>query len=104
MPKLRCSAEGCMSNTNQYCSRGEIQVSGQSAGTSQDTCCANFSEGSGNARNAIDQATIQDMDIQCDAQNCMHNNSAKCHAESIDVSGYGACKCDDTCCSSFKPQ
>lgn len=104
MPKLRCSAQNCMHNSNECCCRGEIEVAGESAGNSEETCCSNFYEDMGNARDAMDQEPTEFMEVQCRAENCTHNEGCKCHADSIDVSGYGACKCDDTCCSSFKPQ
>lgn len=104
MPKLRCSAESCLHNNSQYCCRGEIQVAGQSAGTSDDTCCANYYEDLGNTRNAVEQSPTPDMDVQCEAQNCTYNNAYKCYANAIDVSGYGASKCDETCCSTFRPE
>lgn len=104
MPKLRCSAESCIHNNSQCCCRGEIEVAGQGAGTSDETCCANFYDDLGRAKNAVAQEPTVNMDVQCEATNCTYNNACKCNADSIDVSGYGACKCDETCCSSFKPQ
>lgn len=104
MPKLRCSAQGCIHNTSDCCCRGEIEVAGESAGHSEDTCCSNFYQDAGNARNAAGQEPTEFMDVQCQAQNCTHNESFKCQADYIDVSGHSACECDETCCSSFKPQ
>ncbi len=102
MPKLRCSAESCIHNNSAYCCRGEIQVAGHSAGTSDDTCCANFYEDAGNARNSVSQSPTEEMEVGCEATHCTYNNACRCDAEAIDVSGYGACKCDETCCSTFK--
>ncbi|MBE6022144.1 MAG: DUF1540 domain-containing protein [Cellulosilyticum sp.] len=104
MPKLRCSAQACIHNNQECCCRGEIQVSGQGADHSEETCCSNFYEDIGNARNVIQQEQTVYMDVTCEAENCTHNVAYKCQADYIDVSGYSACKCDETCCSSFKPQ
>ncbi len=104
MPKLRCSAQSCMHNNSECCCRGEIEVAGESAGHSEDTCCSNFYQDTGSTRDAVGQEPTEFMDVQCQAQNCTHNENCKCEADYIDVSGYGACECDETCCSSFKPQ
>lgn len=104
MPKLRCSAQGCVHNASECCCRGAIEVAGTSAGHSEETCCSNFYENVGNMSNAVGQEPTEYMEVQCEAENCMHNEGYQCQADSIDVSGHGACKCDETCCSSFKPQ
>ncbi len=103
MPNLRCSAESCLYNNEQYCSRGEINVAGLSASTSDDTCCANYCEGHGGAKNAVGDPTPQ-MEVSCEAKKCTYNQNYQCQASSIDVSGYGANKAMDTCCSSFYPE
>lgn len=40
--------------------------------------------------------------IDCEAQNCQFNESCKCTAGGIQISGSEACCCDDTKCSSFR--
>ena len=104
MPKLRCSAQNCMHNSSECCCRGAIEVAGTSAGHSEETCCSNFYQNIGNMSNAVGQEPTEYMEVQCEAENCTHNEGYQCQADSIDVSGHGACKCDETCCSSFKPQ
>lgn len=104
MLKLRCSAEKCIHNDHECCCRGEIEVAGQNASHSEETCCSSFYEDMGNVRNAIDQEPTVYMEVQCQAQNCTHNKNGECQADYIDMSGYGARQCDATCCSSFKPQ
>lgn len=103
MPKLRCTAQSCIHNSSECCCRGEIDVAGTGAEHSEDTCCGNFYEDIGNARNAVSQEPTEFMEVGCEAQNCMHNVACKCQADYIDVSGYGAQHCGETCCSSFKP-
>lgn len=104
MPKLRCSAQNCIHNAQECCCRGEIKVGGEGAEHSEHTCCSNFYENQGGAQNAaVSQEPTVQMEVACEAQNCTHNKDCKCHADCIDVSGYNACHCDDTCCSSFYP-
>lgn len=104
MPRLSCSAQSCIHNNSNFCCRGEIDVAGNGAETSEGTCCSSFYEDTGNARDAMEQTPTEYMNVQCQAQNCTHNEGCKCHAESIDVSGYGAGCSDETCCSSFEKQ
>ena len=104
MPQLRCSAQNCAHNSEQCCCRGEIKVAGNQAHHSENTCCSNFYEDQGGARNSVSQAPTVQMNVGCEATNCTHNNNCNCAADSIDVSGYNACNCDDTCCSSFYPK
>ena len=104
MSKVRCTAQGCIHNYSECCSRGEIQVAGTRADHSEETCCANFYEDIGNARNALNEQPTEFMDVGCEAQNCIYNIAYKCQADYIDMSGYGAVRCAETCCSSFKPQ
>ena len=49
----------------------------------------------------MSQSPTLQMNVGCEATNCVHNSNCNCNADSIDVSGYNACNCDDTCCSSF---
>ena len=55
MPQLRCSAQNCAHNSEQCCCRGEIKVAGNEAQHSENTCCSNFYEDQGGARNAVSQ-------------------------------------------------
>ena len=105
MPQLRCNADNCAHNANNCCCNNEIKVDGQQAQTSSNTCCSNFCESQGNMQDAVDQAYASpETEVDCSAQNCAHNDNCKCHADSVDVSGAGACNCDGTCCSTFKPE
>lgn len=105
MPKLRCSAQSCIHNAQEACCRGEIKVAGESAEHSEHTCCSNFYENLNGAQDAaVSQEPTLQMAVACEAKNCAHNNGGQCYADYIDVSGYNACRCDDTCCSSFYPR
>lgn len=105
MPKLNCNAESCMHNSQDCCCLGEINVAGNKAQTSSQTCCSNFYEDIGHARDAIEQGSPTTYtEVQCGAQNCVYNRECRCEAAAVDVSGYGAIQSEDTCCSSFVPR
>lgn len=103
MPNLGCSVEECEHNQNCLCSLNSIQVGGQQANTSKETCCESFAENSGGFKNAVSNAEPQ-TSIGCNATNCTYNESKSCCAECVEVNGASACNCDDTVCQTFKPQ
>ena len=44
MTILKCSAANCVYNDAHQCSRGEINVMGESARIADETCCGSFQE------------------------------------------------------------
>ena len=44
MPMLRCSATTCLYNKEEYCSKGDIMISGEQAKYADETNCASFVE------------------------------------------------------------
>lgn len=104
MPKLKCSATACVHNQDECCCRGTIHVAGHYASTSNETCCNNFYEAEGNARDAVSQRPDDMIEIACEAENCTHNQNCKCYADYVDVNGYGVSNAEDTACASFCPE
>ncbi|WP_312092128.1 DUF1540 domain-containing protein [Aminipila sp.] len=99
MPKLQCNVNSCSSNSSGYCCRPNIHVDGEAALTSSDTRCQSFTE----KRNQMTSSTRYDspnesLRVTCDARECIHNQSKKCSANSIDIRGDHS----DTKCASFK--
>lgn len=39
--------------------------------------------------------------INCDVNNCSHNNSGICYSNRVDIGGLNACTDSGTCCGSF---
>lgn len=39
--------------------------------------------------------------ISCNVNNCSHNSTGTCYANSINISGNNVSKCENTCCGSF---
>lgn len=103
MTILKCSATTCMFNENELCSRGEIEVMGDQARRSDETCCGSFRDrNSGSAQNSTQEhCGCQKINIDCKAQECTYNEHCKCTAAAIDIDGRGACNCQDTKCGTF---
>lgn len=44
MTKLDCTATNCIYNQNKVCAKDQVQVVGEQAHTSGETCCQSFKE------------------------------------------------------------
>lgn len=101
MPNLVCSAQSCVYNNAMYCSKGDIKVGGEQAKVCQDTCCESFRERtSESAKNSMGSPSAR-ADIKCQAEHCRYNDNCVCHAEQVDIAGAGACRCEQTECTTF---
>ncbi len=104
MPALSCSATTCIYNKQELCSKGDIKIGGSNAHKPGETCCESFQE---RGQDAMANSMASGMGctniaIDCEAQNCQFNESCKCTAGGIQISGSEACCCDDTKCCSFR--
>ena len=100
MPKLYCGVENCTYNAEHCCCLGKVDVDGSEATEcTEGTCCNSFVEDNG-VHNCSGEPE-PNSEIDCKAESCMHNENCKCHAESIEVVGNGACRCGQTECSTF---
>lgn len=102
MTNLKCSVENCTHNCDHLCGLDEIQVDGEKAQTSTNTCCSSFREQSEYATNSSAARNARpETFINCTAKECAYNGDCKCHAETIDMSGLGASTSEHTECSTF---
>lgn len=102
MPRLTCSVNNCIHNNSNYCCMQNIQVDGTNAMRSDNTCCNSFADNTGNMTNAVeDRIPNEVVSVKCEADNCIHNQNCECHAETIDVCGFGANNSQETACASF---
>lgn len=102
MTQLKCSAQTCMYNEEQYCCKGDIMVEGRDAKEPSGTCCASFRErGEGSATNSMEHPS-RNIDVDCEAVQCVFNDDCKCSAREIGIAGSHACECEDTECASFE--
>ncbi|NLG05881.1 MAG: DUF1540 domain-containing protein [Clostridia bacterium] len=109
MTRLECSAVTCRYNDNELCARGEIHVKGHEARTMCDTCCGSYEkeayEGVSNAYSdscSCHKDGKGSIKVGCEAQRCCFNESGRCAADHIGISGYDANHKDDTECASFR--
>lgn len=104
MTVLNCSATTCIYNENSLCSRGEIEVRGDQAHRSAETCCSSFRDrNSQAAKNMAEKkhCGCERIQIDCKAQECTYNEHCKCTAAAIDIDGPNANKYEDTQCGTF---
>lgn len=103
MTYLKCSATTCIYNKNELCSKGDINVMGDNARQSDETCCGSFRERtSDSVTNSMTEGTgKKEILIDCKAHNCTYNEHCKCTAGSIGIAGAGAKDSCDTKCDTF---
>lgn len=102
MPILDCNVNTCVHYADNCCCRNNILVEGTHASTDNETCCGNFDERrTGGCQNSAREAKLQ-LAVDCEAISCVYNESRKCRAEHIGISGPGAKMADQTKCASFK--
>lgn len=102
MTELRCTAVKCMYNKEQLCSKGDIMVCGDHAGSMDETACGSFRERSQNGSSNDTGCGCHTIDVGCTACTCKFNEDKHCHADSIDINGSHACKSEETCCGTFQ--
>lgn len=102
MPELKCTVQTCTHNNNFYCNLDKIQVGGNTAKHSEETCCDSFEERQGNSysNTATEPSALSAID--CKATECSYNEQCKCHAGKISVEGSNACQCEQTECATFQ--
>ncbi len=102
MTFLDCSVTGCAYNADRCCCKGDICVEGKEAHREQETCCGSFKErGENSAQNAAKRIS-KEIEVSCEACNCMFNENKKCCADHIGIAGGSACTCGETECASFR--
>lgn len=104
MPELKCGVITCVHNKQNYCELDSIEVRGNSAQISEETCCASFVERKGSEySNSAREATAK-SDVVCHAYECKYNDNRKCYAGKISVVGSDAYRPEETECATFKKE
>lgn len=100
MTVLDCTVLNCAYNRDRSCRKDNIQVEGDSAHVTEETCCGSFefkgcgcANGSGYAK--------KETEVYCKAEDCTFNRANKCSAEHICISGQNADTLEQTECASF---
>lgn len=100
MTRLDCSVHNCANNNDNYCCISSIYVGGRNAKKKSNTDCESFIK----KNNGFTNCTVNpnpNVEISCEANNCIYNSNNICTAESITVTGKCANCTEDTICSSF---
>lgn len=102
MTKLDCRVSSCLYNKERCCCKDNIEVSGQNARHSRETCCRSFRErDAGQALSAVDIPT-KNTEVACGACDCTFNEDCRCTAKHIGIAGGAACECGETECATFR--
>lgn len=103
MSKLFCDAVNCANNHERLCCLAEIEVRGDSADTSAETCCQSFADAENRSLSAFAdvQAEAETM-IGCSAGACAYNAGGLCDARRVQIDGSYAHRTDATSCATFR--
>ena len=101
MTKLDCNVVNCSYNKDDCCRRTDIQVEGEKATVSSETCCGSFAPRGCGCEDCHTTEVSKDTEISCDACECKYNDSHNCTAEHIGISGSHADTRSKTECGSF---
>ncbi len=102
MTVLDCNVVNCAYNEDNSCRRQDIHVEGTQARVPSETSCGSFTpRGCGCGVNSMG-GPRKDTDILCEAVGCRFNESKKCSAKHIGISGGHADNVRETECGSFE--
>ena len=104
MPNLDCTVVKCTYNVDEYCAKGTILVAGEDAEQPRETCCSSFKEKKENGYSNVDRMVDRQVEVDCEAKDCIFNESGNCNAGHIGIAGANACECNETECASFRPR
>ena len=86
MNHLGCNVTTCASNDNSCCCRPSIQVAGDSARASVETCCDSFAPCNTGASNDCGCHTPNpSLEIDCGACHCKYNKNHKCTSTNVQI-------------------
>jgi len=101
MTRLDCTVTGCLYNKERSCCKDNIEVAGDHARHSRDTCCSSFREKGEHVRSSVDYPT-KDTEVFCQVMECTFNEGRHCQARHIGIGGGEACNCRETECATFR--
>lgn len=102
MADLICKAGKCIHNKSDCCCKGDIMVGGKQVARVDDTCCTSFSAKKNESYTSALENPTHTINVDCEVENCMHNEKCSCSATHVDITGDQACECTQTCCGTFQ--
>jgi hypothetical protein len=109
MPRLKCGVDTCTYWHERFCVRDGIQVKGDTALEENETRCSSYRK---REREGADKSykmeigllgdDAKNLEVNCEAVNCVFNRRLICQAKDIKIDGTRARRSGETFCSSFK--
>lgn len=100
MTGLMCSVSNCAFNKGNQCCNSSICIGGKSAEKSSKTYCSSFQEA--NSLISLNEYGKSSIDIECEAEKCIHNKDGECYAKNIIINSDNLNEYNDTMCGSFE--
>lgn len=100
MTGLMCSVSNCAFNKDNQCCNSYISIGGKLAFQSESTYCSSFQET--NLLVSLNNYGKNSVEIECEAENCIHNDNGECTATNIIISSENINEYNDTMCGSFE--
>jgi hypothetical protein len=91
-----------MHNSDNRCCKQAIVVDGHEAIEKGETCCGSFDENKDGFFKNVFKSPENKLEIDCEATNCIYNESHRCHADRIGIRGENANRADQTLCDTFQ--
>ena len=76
MPELKCTVQTCVHNQQFLCNLDKIEVGGNKAKRSEETCCDSFQERKGDSYSIVTGTASPTSTIDCKATDCQYNECA----------------------------
>ena len=70
MPELKCTVQTCVHNQQFLCNLDKIEVGGNKAKRSEETCCDSFQERKGDSYSNVTGTASPTSTIDCKATDC----------------------------------
>lgn len=105
MAKINCAVHDCSHNKSGTCYANSVDIVGNSAQTSSDTCCGAFLSKlhySELTNNVLSSGSCDSL--KCTVETCAFQDNKLCTLDNIQVSGENAEYHTQTACVSFKPK
>ena len=102
MTNLDCNVTSCLHNADNCCCKTAIMVDGGDAKKRQETCCGSFDEKKGEGFKNLFKTPEKKLQVDCEAVNCVYNESRRCVAEHIGIAGGEAKEASHTECATFQ--
>lgn len=99
MTELTCGVGKCAFNKDNMCMNNSICVGGRFASNVGNTYCSSFQQA--NFLVNLNEYGKSTVDIECEAENCIHNEQGECTAKNIVISSENVSEHNDTMCDSF---